>query len=695
MGLEWINPLYLAGIALLALPVLIHLVQKQDLGGIGFPSLMFLRRIELRERRRVEIRHWLLLLLRCLLLLLLVLAFARPFFDEPGDVDAPVAAGSDSVILLDRSYSMRLGGRFDEARRRALELVDAAEPGARFGLIAFDHETELLSDLSADHAQLRELLARATAGLGTTRLKPALEQASRLLDGSNAARRRILLLSDFNAAESAPPRIAAGIDIEPLAVAGDGSGNATLAGVTVGPASRAAADKFALEVDVVSHASTPLRQRLSLSIDGRAVATRELELEAGARRSERFDDLSLGAGLLRGRVSLDTDALAADNDAFFVFSSRGQLPVLIVEDADARTHQSIYLERALALAGDPLIRTRRVSWNELDAAELTRAAVVFVNDAPLPGGALGDALAEFVTAGGGLLVALGERQRGDWPRGAGWYLPGRPEARVDADAGFAHRLATIDRTHPLASIPGAGGRDLAGARVFSYRRLAAADGDRVVARYAGGDVALLERRTGQGRALVLGTTLDTYWNDLALQPAFVPLVHELVRYLAAWERLPHAYTVGDVVDALRYARASAGADAVIAAGSDAALIVETPDSRELRLPRSAPLLEIGAAGFYQIHRATPAGVDVVLAANVDPAEASPQPLDVGRYLEDIRAVAEPAGAAPVLTDRQAAAYERQQRLWFWLLAAALALILVEALAANWLYRRGAGKRATA
>ncbi len=694
MGLEWINPLYLAGIALLALPVLIHLVQKQDLGGIGFPSLMFLRRIELRERRRVEIRHWLLLLLRCLLLLLLVLAFARPFFDEPASIDAPVAAGSDSVIVLDRSYSMRLGERFEAARYQAMQLVDAAEPGTRLGLIAFDHETELVSDLSADHARLRELLERETAGLGTTRYKAPLEQAARLLEGSSAARRRIVLLSDFSGGDTTLPRIAADIELEPVVVTGGGA-NATLAGVTIGPASPAAADRFALDVDVVSHAATPLTQRLTLSIDGRQIATRDFELEPGARRSERFDDLGLGAGLLRGRVSLDADALAADNDAYFVFSSNRQLPVLIVEAGNARTHQSIYLERALALAGDPLIRVRRASWEQLDASDLARAAIVIVNDATLPQGALGDALAAFVEAGGGLLVALGERQRGNWPGGAGGFLPGRLEPRVDADAGFAHRLGEFDRAHPLAAIPGAGGRDLAGARIFSYRRMIAGDSDRVVARYADGSAALLERRSGAGRVLVLGTTLDTHWNDLALQPAFVPLVHELVRYLAAWERLPHAYAVGDVVDVLRYARANAGADAVVAAGGDAALIVETPDSRELRLPRAAPLLEIGSAGFYQIHRATPAGVDVVLAANVDPAEASPRPLDVERWLEDIRAAAEPVSAAPVLTDRQAAAYERQQRLWFWLLAAALALMLIEALAANWLYRRGASKRAAA
>jgi len=45
MALSWINPLYLAGLLLLALPVLIHLVQRRHSSGFKFPSLMFLRQI--------------------------------------------------------------------------------------------------------------------------------------------------------------------------------------------------------------------------------------------------------------------------------------------------------------------------------------------------------------------------------------------------------------------------------------------------------------------------------------------------------------------------------------------------------------------------------------------------------------------------------------------------------------------------
>jgi len=140
MGLAWINPLYFAGIMLLALPVLIHLVQKQHASGIKFPSLMFLQKIPLQQKRRFEIRHWVLLLLRCLLLLLLVFAFARPFLER---ADAGVEAGRverDSVIVLDRSYSMRVADQWQQAQAAAVEFIEARRARDRVGLVLFDDE---------------------------------------------------------------------------------------------------------------------------------------------------------------------------------------------------------------------------------------------------------------------------------------------------------------------------------------------------------------------------------------------------------------------------------------------------------------------------------------------------------------------------------------------------------------------------
>ena len=66
---------------------------------------MFLKKIPYREKRRLKIRNWWLLILRCLLLLFIVLAFARPFF--AGGIDNAILdlERKDSVIVIDKSIA--------------------------------------------------------------------------------------------------------------------------------------------------------------------------------------------------------------------------------------------------------------------------------------------------------------------------------------------------------------------------------------------------------------------------------------------------------------------------------------------------------------------------------------------------------------------------------------------------------------
>ncbi len=685
MGLAWINPLYLAGILLLALPVLIHLVQKQHASGIKFPSLMFLQKIPLQQKRRLVIRHWILLLLRCLLLLLLIFAFARPFFDSADSAAAAPGSARDTVIVLDRSYSMEVADRWQQAQAAAREAIAARRSQDRIGLVLFDDEVEVASDLSADGASLQSIVDRARPGLRGTRLRVAIEQADRLLAGSTAENRQILLISDFRAevARADLPRITAGLDLRARAIESGEFANSGIAALDIGPSGRAAADEFRLEVGVINHSNEPLDQVLELELDGRLIERRALRLQPGATVNEVFGELSVAGSLARGRLRLGDDALDLDNEAYFVFSTVQRIPVLVVEQKDARGNQSLYLENALGLARKPAFRVRVAEWEQLNAGELKNYAVIVVNDAPLPGGARAAALRDFVAGGGGLLVAVGDAIAGNWPGGADGYLPGLLQRRVDAPGGDAFRIARIGDDHALA------GLDLARASVFSYREIEPGGDDRVIARYSNGDAFLLERSHGDGRVLVVNTTLDTWWNNLALQPVFLPFLHRGLNYLASWESYPQSLAVGDVVDVLRYARALAAADAVVAAANSADLTIEPPGGAEFTLQRSRPLLNIEQRGFYQVHRVTPAASEVVLAANIDPREAGLEKLDVAGFVGEISTLAvEPEGGR--LSTRRAEQREQQQQLWYVILSLALILMLLEAFAANWIAVRRAG-----
>src|ERR1044071_1713364 len=137
--MSFLTPLFLAGLAALAVPVLVHLIQRERKRVVEFPSLMFVRRIPYQSVRRRRIRHWFLLLMRAGAIALIVAAFARPFF--PAGAAAAFAASGGSrelVVLLDHSASMGYGDHWQRAKDAAREAIRSIGPNDNGTLVLFE-----------------------------------------------------------------------------------------------------------------------------------------------------------------------------------------------------------------------------------------------------------------------------------------------------------------------------------------------------------------------------------------------------------------------------------------------------------------------------------------------------------------------------------------------------------------------------
>ena len=162
----FLTPAFLAGLALLAIPVLVHLTNRPRRETVPFPSLMFLQRIPYRSVRRQSLRHWLLFAMRCLAFVLLALAFARPFFGGRGQAATALAGAKVRVVLLDRSYSMGYSGRWARALEAARRAVTEPGPQDRVALVLFDRAPESSGEPSADRSAVLAALAAARPGFG-------------------------------------------------------------------------------------------------------------------------------------------------------------------------------------------------------------------------------------------------------------------------------------------------------------------------------------------------------------------------------------------------------------------------------------------------------------------------------------------------------------------------------------------------
>src|SRR5262249_5873118 len=161
--MSFLTPLFFAGVAALAAPILVHLVRRTRARRVQFPALVFVRQVPQRTIRRRTLHNLLLLLIRCLAVLLIVVAFTRPFFTGGSAAKNSSAAGA-TVILLDDSLSMRREGLFAEAQRRAESALDEARNDEQVALVSFDKRYTVVNRFLTDKNKVRLGISGLSAG---------------------------------------------------------------------------------------------------------------------------------------------------------------------------------------------------------------------------------------------------------------------------------------------------------------------------------------------------------------------------------------------------------------------------------------------------------------------------------------------------------------------------------------------------
>ena len=70
----FVTPALLGGAALVALPIVLHLIMRREAQQLKFPALRFVQQRRTMNQHRLRLRHLLLLALRCAIIALLAFA---------------------------------------------------------------------------------------------------------------------------------------------------------------------------------------------------------------------------------------------------------------------------------------------------------------------------------------------------------------------------------------------------------------------------------------------------------------------------------------------------------------------------------------------------------------------------------------------------------------------------------------------
>ena len=715
MGL--LAPLFLLGLAAVAVPVIIHMRLRHRSRMVPFPSLMFISRAPYRSVRRRRLRDLLLLALRCLALALLAVAFARPLFQ--GDAAANAAAANRlTVVLLDNSFSMGFGGRWQRATSAAASAFDGMSAVDRGALIVYSDQAAMVAAPTADGALLATLARETELVPRATSLLPAIQVARGVLaDAGSAAARELVIVSDFQRSSWAPDNVAAlpqGVELRLVDVRSEEEDEVNAAvtdvvldharmpsgGAGAGEAGEGARERVGIAARVSyqgvgaaadpERAPEPLRAEVDLLFDGEVIQTRAVELPLDSSTMVSFaPEVLERERTTRGTVRLREDALATDNEFHFVLSPAHEVGVLVIEPGGDR-RRSRYLEEALSLGRRPFLRVNRVQASGFQPAMLEGKSVVVINDSAQQLPAAADAaVVRFVREGGGLLIGV-ERGLNSTSALLGEFGVESTQ-QVDRLAGTPGALAWFDTGHPVFDVfAAARSGDFSSASFFRYHRLETPEGAMPIALFDDGAPALLDLMPARakdgvadaasgrvGRVLVLPTSFDTFWNTLPLQAVFLPFVHRSMEYLAGYALPRSWYRVGEV--------ASVELPGTVGSEGDGYISV-APSGRERRLGTGGGdlLLDVEEPGFYDFRevRADVTSERLTLAANVPVSESDLGGLDVDEFASRIRPDQAEDAAASLATPVTAEEREQRQRLWWYLIAAAATILVAEGLFGN-------------
>jgi hypothetical protein len=466
--------------------------------------------------------------------------------------------------------------------------------------------------------------------------------------------------------------------------------------------------------------------RLSLQVDGRFV--RRLEPPRGIKLDKGKVPLSFthrfsqpGSHLVSLILEADPpegerppgyvvkDQVPGDNRQDIAVDVVAALPVLIVDGDPATSparRDSDFVRDALSPARDPspAVQARVVSVTAFEPPLLTgdaasRPRVLILHDVAGLSAAQREAVVQYLADGGGVLATLGRRVEAAaynaqlFRDGDGW-LPARLDGTAgdESQPGAAAHPVPAESQHPaLELFRAASGGGLGDAHFARWWKLTtpgrrAAGMPAAMLRTAAAESPfLVERSFGAGRVLLCAVPLDNTWGtNLPELPAFVPLVHELVYYLAGARAAEHNLAPGQPLRHPVAADAALDGYALAPPTGPAKPLSSSPSKEAyaaqlVRQPRGALLVVEGTRETGVWRLTTPAGATVYYVVPPDAREADLTPCSDA----DRRRVAE---LLPLRYEndraRMAAALpaaSTRQELWWLLLLGVVALLCAEVL----------------
>ncbi|MFC1781462.1 BatA domain-containing protein [Planctomycetota bacterium] len=696
--MSFLFPLFLAGIAAISLPIILHMIRRHTRKYVTFSSLMFLHTTMPRFRNRSKLENLPLLLLRCLILILLAFAFSRPFLIKPTE-DIPATLGSRIVLLIDTSASMQREGMWEQAIEQAQSVLDEIELTDRLCVINFGKNTETLigfeswSEMEPDQriVTIEEGISQLSPTWASTNLGNALITAAEAIeddeinDQQPMGKRQVILISD----------IQQGSDISTLQSYQWPSNTELVVKKISARNSTNAAMQIIINQDYVARSDDSETNRIRV-INSADAISENFQLawaeDDPVRASSTPIDVYVSPGnsivsnlptdpngQLGQKLVITGDGHIFDNTFYLSPNLEQQANIIYIgDDLPGDSGEMLYyVQRAFQPTHlvTPEI-TVYPAETTLDEKEVGMASLIIVADTIKQESI--ELLREQIESGGTAMVVMKSIDTAGMIAAlAGLENLNAQEAEVDEYA----MLGSIDFEHPLF-LPFSGPQygDFTKISFWKYRQINIEDlpDARALALFDNGDPAFIELPVGDGTLLIFTSGWQPSDSQLARSSKFVPLLYSILEYKGILDGQQAQYFVGDSIRLPQTITNESGS-----------IRIRKPNNTVVEIePEQQYFTQTEIPGIYNIESGES---NKLFAVNISIQESRTAPLPI----EEFEQLGISMEGNPNISEEQTqlvkeysnmVELEYQQKLWRWVFVAIFIVLVLETWLAGWLIR---------
>ncbi|UHG90190.1 BatA domain-containing protein [Spirosoma oryzicola] len=547
--MNFLYPSFLFGLLAVSVPIAIHLFNFRRTRRVFFTNVALLRTVQTETKSFRRLKHWLILVARCLFLICLVLAFAQPFI--PSKNKLGLSRQGVTSLYLDNSYSMqneRNTKRYlDIATGRLDELLTLFRNATSLQLLTNDFSTAEQQTGSAESVRDRVTSVRFAHTPRT--LETVYRRQRNLLTSLNpGGRNQLFWFSDFQKSTVG--------DLSRLTI--DTTDRVFIVPLDAQATKNVYVDSVWLSTPFIrEQQNNSLNVKLNnggrenvknlpvrLYLDDAQTSTASATLLPGGSATVSLNFNVTKKGYHRGRIVFEDFPITFDNQYFFVIEASPAVRVLHLfeQKSGAPGRPTDYVDAVYS--NDSLFVRRSFNAQNFDVGQLKETDLVVLEGVTQVNGALRTELERFVQQGGSLtIIPPTNPDMASYKPFLNTLGVGNAQSTVSAASANPSSLpiADPDRSNPFfrdvfqqsyqsepLNMPSAAPvwRWSAGERLLSLRD---------------GNPMLTRSRTGQGIVYILANPLASTYGNLAEHALFVPVMYKMAALSVRAQRTAYSF----------------------------------------------------------------------------------------------------------------------------------------------------------